>query len=99
MWHGHGGARWRLVGDILWLANDYIPYFHPMIDKQIIAIQRKGYGLSVMDTAVINNRKPFPVPDSVYWSRDFRESRRGRGGYLVVTEMPSNARQSAPRSL
>ena len=29
MQDAHGGARWRLVGDTLWLANDYGPYFHP----------------------------------------------------------------------
>jgi hypothetical protein len=74
MWHHHGGARWRLVGDTLWLANDYIPYFHPMIDPRIVAIQKKVYGLSVMDMDVIKDRGPFPVPDSIYWSKTFRDT-------------------------
>jgi hypothetical protein len=74
MGHQHGGARWRLVGDTLWLGNDYQPYFHPMIDKRIVAIQRKGYGLAVMDSAVIQHRLPYPVSDSVYWSRAFRDT-------------------------
>src|SRR5689334_12960749 len=74
MSHGHGGARWRLVGDTLWLANDYFPYFHTMIDKRIVAIQEAGYGLGVMDMDVIMQRPPYPVPDSVYWSKTFRDS-------------------------
>lgn len=74
MTHQHGGARWRLVGDTLWLGNDYEPYFHPMIDKRIVAIQRKGYGLSVMDQEIIGQRLPYPVSDSVYWSKAFRDT-------------------------
>lgn len=74
MYHLHGGARWRLVGDTLWLGNDYEPYFHPMIDYRTAGIQSKGYGLAVMDTSVINKRPPWPVPDSVYWSKAFRDS-------------------------
>lgn len=70
----HGGARWRLLGDTLWIANDYVPYFHPMIEKRILAIQAKGYGLGVMDAESITSRPPFPVPDSVYWSPIFRDS-------------------------
>lgn len=73
MVHGHGGARWRLVGDTLWLSNDFEPYFHPMIQPRIEAIQAKGYGLGVMDMGVIRDREPFEVPDSVYWSKDFRD--------------------------
>ncbi len=74
MVHAHGGARWRLVGDTLWLSNDYEPYFHPMIDKRIVAIKAKKYGLAVMDTAVIRSRPPFPMPDSVFWSKAFIDS-------------------------
>jgi hypothetical protein len=70
----HGGARWRLVGDTLWLGNDYSPYFHPMIAPRILAIQEKGYGLGVMDMDIINQRPPYPVPDSVYWSKAFRDA-------------------------
>lgn len=77
MWHQHGGARWRAVGDTLWLANDYLPYFHGMIDTRILAIQQKGYGLSVMDKDVIRDTGgPFDVPDSVYWSKDYRDATR-----------------------
>jgi hypothetical protein len=74
MFHRHGGARWRLVGDTLWLGNDYEPYFHPMIDKRIVALQDKGYGLSVMDPDIIANRLPYPVSDSIYWSPAFRDT-------------------------
>jgi hypothetical protein len=74
MWHLHGGARWRLTGDTLWLANDYQPYFHPMIEKRILAIQRKGENLSIMDPEVFASRPPYPVPDSVYWSPRFRDT-------------------------
>jgi hypothetical protein len=74
MGHGHGGARWRLVGDTLWLGNDYVPYFHSMIDRRIVAIQDKGYGLGVMDMDVISKRPPYLVPDSVYWSKNFRDT-------------------------
>jgi hypothetical protein len=74
MHHNHGGARWRLVGDTLWLGNDYVPYFHTMIDKRIMAIQAKGYGLAAMDMDVINKRPAFRVPDSVYWSKAFRDT-------------------------
>lgn len=74
MGHAHGGARWRLVGDTLWLGNDYQPYFHPMIDKRIVALQQEGYGLAVMDSAVFANRLPYPVPDSIYWSQAFRDT-------------------------
>lgn len=73
-WHFHGGARWRLVGDTLWLANDYDPYFHPMIGPRIMALEAKGYGLAVMDSAIIHNRPPYPVPDSLYWSAQFRDT-------------------------
>jgi len=72
--HGHGGARWRLLGDTLWLSNDYEPYFHTMIDKRIAAIDAKKYGLAVMDTAVIRSRPPFPMPDSIFWSKAFIDS-------------------------
>jgi hypothetical protein len=87
MGDGHGGARWRLVGDTLWLGNDYQPYFHTMIDRRIVALQHKGYGLAVMDSAIITNRPPYPVPDSIYWSKTFRDTtstcaagRPGQGG-------------------
>ena len=69
-----GGARWRLVGDTLWLGNDYVPYFHPMIEERIVAIERKKYGLSVMDTSIINKRPRYPVSDAVYWSKTFRDT-------------------------
>ena len=72
--HYHGGARWRLVGDTLWLGNDYTPYFHPMIGPRMRMIQVKGYGLAVMDTDVISKRPPWLVPDSVYWSKAFRDT-------------------------
>lgn len=76
MRHGHGGARWRLVGDTLWLGNDYKPYFHGMITGRILNTNQKGYGLAVMDTAIIKATRPTPfeVPDSIYWSKDFRDS-------------------------
>ncbi len=74
MWHGHGGARWRLVGDTLWLSNDYEPYFHPMIEKRIWAMNAKGQGLAVMDSAVMKERPSFPIPDSLYWSKAFLDS-------------------------
>jgi hypothetical protein len=87
MGHGHGGARWRLTGDTLWLGNDYQPYFHTMIDRRIVALQQKGEGLAVMDSAIIANRPPYPVPDSIYWSKTFRDTtstcaggRPGQGG-------------------
>jgi hypothetical protein len=80
MAHYHGGARWRLVGDTLWLGNDYKPYFHPMIDKRIVAIQMKGYGLSVMDKEIIDKRLPYPVSDSIYWSKTFRDTTSGCAG-------------------
>jgi len=73
-YHTHGGARWRLVGDTLWLGNDYEPYFHPMIQPRIEAIQEKGYGLAAMDMKIIGNREPYDVPDSIYWSKAFRDS-------------------------
>ena len=69
MWRGHGGARWWMVGDTLWLTNDYVFYFHPMAEPQIYALRAKGYGdLGTMDTDIIKNRAPYPVSDSVYWS-------------------------------
>jgi hypothetical protein len=77
----HGGARWRLVGDTLWLGTDYVPYFHPMIEHRIHAINNTlEYGLSAMDTLdrfvkrVISRRPPYPVSDSVYWSKAFRDT-------------------------
>ena len=74
MGHNHGGARWRLVGDTLWLADDYFPYYHPMVDPRVEALRAKGHALGVMDMDVIRNRKPYPVPDSVYWSPTFRDT-------------------------
>jgi hypothetical protein len=73
-WHFHGGAQWRLTGDTLWLANDYNDYFHPMIEKRILALEAKGYGMAVMDSAIIRNRPPYPVPDSIYLSAAFRDT-------------------------
>lgn len=75
MWHRHGGARWRLVGDTLWLGNDYAPYFHPMIHTRIDALREKGYSdLGTMDMDIIKQREPFDVPDSIYWSQAFRDT-------------------------
>src|SRR5881394_574528 len=34
MVQAHGGARWRLIGDTLWLGNDYEPYYHPIFDPR-----------------------------------------------------------------
>lgn len=74
---GHGGARWRLVGDTLWLANDFYPYYNSMIGPRIEALRAKGYGdLATMDMDIIGTRMPFAVPDSVYWSKAFRDSTR-----------------------
>ena len=70
----HGGARWRLVGDTLWLGNDYIPYFHPIVGPRLQVYTRKKIPYGVMDTAIINGRSAFPVPDSVYWSKTFRDT-------------------------
>jgi len=71
MVHSHGGARWRLVGDTLWLGNDYEPYYHPMI---ALRIRSDHLTRAITDTSVINKRPPYPVPDSVYWSKSFRDS-------------------------
>lgn len=70
----HGGARWRLVGDTLWLANDYDFYFHQMIGNRLSAYTEKNLPYGIMDTAIINNRGPFPVSDSIYWSKTFRDT-------------------------
>lgn len=74
MWHKHGGARWQLVGDTLWLANDYEFYYHKMIAPRMRALQEKGNVLGVMDMDVIRNRVSFPVTDSIYWSKTFRDT-------------------------
>jgi len=72
---GHGSARWRLVGDTLWLANDYDDYMMPMVDPRIEVYRAKGYqNFATIDPAVIKSRSPFPVPDSVYWSKTFRDT-------------------------
>ena len=70
----HGGARWRLVGDTLWLANDYAPYFHPMAQPRVRKMLAAHGHLGHLDAEINSNGTPFPVPDSVYWSQAFRDT-------------------------
>jgi hypothetical protein len=72
MGHEHGGARWRLVGDTLWLGNDYLPYYHPIINTRQEEVFKNHLG--VWDTLLVKRRRPYPVPDSVYWSQAFRDT-------------------------
>ena len=74
MAHGHGGARWRLVGDTLWLGNDYEPYYHPIINTRQQEVSQNHLG--VWDTLLVQRRRPYPVPDSVYWAPAFRDTTR-----------------------
>ena len=63
------------MGDTLWLGYDYIPYFHPMVEPRIFALQAKGYrDIGIIDMAIVDRRPPYPVPDSIYWSQAFRDS-------------------------
>lgn len=81
----HGGVRWRLVGDTLWLGNDFGPYFHYMIEPRTYALQANGRGIGVVDRDVIARGRvgkggafsqpdSIYVPDSAYWSEVFRNS-------------------------
>ena len=55
MLDGHGGARWRLVGDTLWLGNDFGPYYHPIIEQRNIAYRAKGLPNWAIDRDVIRS--------------------------------------------
>ena len=100
--HGHGGARWRLVGDTLWLGNDYEPYYHPILNHRWFADEIKGLPYWSLDRDVISNRPPLPVSDSVYWSSIFRDTTTacaGSGRYGCGTWVYQVSRQGQRLSL
>lgn len=77
----HGGARWRLAGDTLCLANDYLSYYHPMFNQRELLTRMKHQdNVGIIDLDLVRDRPPFSVPDSVYWSENFRATTDDCGG-------------------
>lgn len=98
----HGGARWRLIGDTLWLGNDHVPYWHQMSQTRLSAIGKKGQNPAAMDMDVIAQRPPYPVPDSVYWSKAFRDTTTACGppcGTYVYKVSVKDRQDSAVRQV
>src|ERR1041385_3294394 len=82
-WGMHGGARWRLVGDTLWLGIDWL--YGDILDDSLAAnflvvergVDQRGVDAldlvpGVADTVDTLNLAWYPRDDSLFWSRNLR---------------------------